>query len=697
MARLRVRGVALRLGRAPLLLLLSSACPGPKPAAHPSGPAVSSRGDGTLDLAWAGLASLAGAEPRVHAAGGWSGCRDYPMHAFSADGGSFALSCTGLTGAPDLALEGTALGAGLALTVTAQGSVPVDGFELLSVRADAGSQLSIGAGGALTFLQQGMQSWSFSGALAVSPATPLPLTAQGGIAWAAADGDPLRELPGVSAWVGAAWPAGASGPALLAGALTAARFKTSVALGYASGSSAAPDLRITSGATGDPAVAGVTSETVLIEAAPALAAVLADYGARLPVAASGRRPEPDGWFSWDQAFAAVDGGYLGAEATAAQQSLLPLGLSLFEVDDGWEVAWGDWSPGPSLGADLAGEAQALRARGLLPGLWMAPFLVRSDSALAQQQPRWFVEAPDGGPLVTSPAADGHDYLVLDPTAAGVEDYLAGLTAGPVAAGFGLLKLDFLYTGAVTGARSDPTASALQGLARGLAALRRGAGTAHLNACGAPLLPVLGVFDSLRSGNDIVIVGTPPAEAFIAFEARELGARSFLDAAIALDPDEAVVRPPLSEDEARSAATLAALSGNLSLGDDLIALPAPRLAVALQADLVNLGESGHVAQPLDLATRVDPALSPSPLVDWLQAPQSATAHPPERWLGRGRDGTSYLALFNFSDQAQTVALDPGQATGAAVSSAVDVWSGTRWPAQASLSLAAHGVTLLKLTP
>jgi alpha-galactosidase len=69
-------------------------------------------------------------------------------------------------------------------------------------------------------------------------------------------------------------------------------------------------------------------------------------------------------------------------------------------------------------------------------------------------------------------------------------------------GFDYLKLDFLYAGALPGKRHEdmPREAAYR---HGLEVVREAMGTeAYLLACGAPIIPSLGICDALRIGPDV---------------------------------------------------------------------------------------------------------------------------------------------------------------------------------------------------
>ena len=90
---------------------------------------------------------------------------------------------------------------------------------------------------------------------------------------------------------------------------------------------------------------------------------------------------------------------------------------------------------------------------------------------------------------------------LDITRPEVLDWLDQLIRKVVGWGYDYLKLDFLYAGAAIGKRhkdiprEDAYRNAMQ-------VMRNAAGDAYILACGAPIIPSLGLCDGIRIGPDV---------------------------------------------------------------------------------------------------------------------------------------------------------------------------------------------------
>jgi hypothetical protein len=159
---------------------------------------------------------------------------------------------------------------------------------------------------------------------------------------------------------------------------------------------------------------------------------------------------------------------------------------------------------------------------------MAPFYVDRSTDTYAEHPDWWVTSADGVELTYTNAGTGN-YAVIDATHPEAGPWMAAQVRARVDEGYGYLKLDFLYAGAEEGVRyADVTGVEAYHIA--LELLREAAGDAWVLACGAPMLPSVGFAESFRSGADIAFEVSPdPAQAFVRWQARQTGARSWAHA------------------------------------------------------------------------------------------------------------------------------------------------------------------------
>ena len=498
--------------------------------------------------------------------------------------------------------------------------------------------------------QQGYQSWSFSGTAWIPGS--VPGDGDGVAAMTAArTGDPLDEVAGVS-YHSVILRKGDTGPVLLAAALSAAHAVTGFAATRIDGHTR---LSIVHGPTREalPADGGESiSEALYLVAAPTPEEALAHLTTELQAAHAGngfvpRRP-PGGWFSWNAFFDDVSEADVRAQLPIIEQQLKPAGLTLVEIDDGWELAWGDWQENPRFSGGMAALAADITGRGLVAGVWLAPFLVDiTSSAAASADPSLFVRGPDGTRLVHRPFGNPRDYHILDGTNPAAMRIVTDEVRRLAAAGFTFFKFDFLYAGAFVGTRSQP-ATGIEAMRRGLVLLREAAGTnAIINACGAPILPSLGLADSLRVGADTAFDNYDITFTFVGGAARSLAARTHLFPLVWPDADQTQVRTPLTIDEARVSAVTAALAGApYALGDDLATSDPQRLALALDPMVLDLATMAAPATPSGLMVSPAEEVGRSPLLEGLITVSGFSTPPPTRFAATGASGTRYQIDFDW---------------------------------------------------
>jgi alpha-galactosidase len=213
-------------------------------------------------------------------------------------------------------------------------------------------------------------------------------------------------------------------------------------------------------------------------------------------------PAPFGWCSWYHYYAAVT----PADVRANLRAAAPRGVDVVQIDDGYQAAIGDWlACRPSWAEGTAALAADIRAAGVRPGIWTAPFLAAATSPVVRDHPDWVLRDLRGRPAraMRSPWWPEGWALALDPTHPGVLDHLAGLYTALAAQGFDYHKVDFCYAAALAGRRHDPSRTRAQALHGGLAAIRDALGdSAFLLGCGAPFGPSVGAVDAMRVSPDV---------------------------------------------------------------------------------------------------------------------------------------------------------------------------------------------------
>ncbi|MFI5193622.1 MAG: glycoside hydrolase family 36 protein [Chitinophagales bacterium] len=222
---------------------------------------------------------------------------------------------------------------------------------------------------------------------------------------------------------------------------------------------------------------------------------------RLPI-----KKIPTGWCSWycygDKATKSI------VQENLDLFSKMKLGFEYIQIDDGYSPFEGDWlDPSPAFGS-MDSTVLAIRQKGFLPAIWVAPFIAEKDSRLFREHPGWFIKNEAGEPLNSATKGFGGwrhgPWYVLDGTNPDAQKFLEE-TFRTMKEKWGIhyFKLDANYWGAIPGRHYDPQATRIEAYRRGMEAIIRGAGPdAILLGCNAPMWPSIGLVNMMRTSNDI---------------------------------------------------------------------------------------------------------------------------------------------------------------------------------------------------
>ncbi len=238
------------------------------------------------------------------------------------------------------------------------------------------------------------------------------------------------------------------------------------------------------------------------------------------------RSSPRVWCSWYSLYTAIDQSLLHK----ILNDLGDLPFDVFQVDDGWQVAVGDWMANEKFPAGMAALAERIKLTGRKAGLWLAPFIAVKSSKLFQEHASWFLK-DQNGKFVSAGFNWGEQLYSIDTTHREALTWLAGLMKQIRQWGFDYVKLDFLYGSALPGKHNVemPREAAYR---NGLKIVREALGEhVYFLACGAPILPSLGLCDALRIGPDVAAGWENPRDAVLLYNPTIPGTRNAIRTAI----------------------------------------------------------------------------------------------------------------------------------------------------------------------
>jgi alpha-galactosidase len=308
---------------------------------------------------------------------------------------------------------------------------------------------------------------------------------------------------------------------------------------------------------------------------------------------------PVGWCSWYQYFGRLGWPDVLGNLDVAAGDRRGFPFDVFQVDDGYETEIGDWLTAKPGYPDLAGLAGAITKRGFRAGIWTAPFSAAETSELFARHPGWMV-TEEGRP---KPCYKGWGKTIyaLDTTHPEVKEWLQETFAELRRAGFSYLKIDFLFAAAMPGTRHART-TPIQAYREGLRAIRQAAGKDFVLACGAPLLPSVGLVDGMRIGEDTAPYWRTKPSGFQGpnayFALKNALMRQFMHRAFWLnDPDCLLLRgreTELARGERELYALAAGALDNMVIVSDKLALLGPEEKGLLRRALALRGGRSRVS-------------------------------------------------------------------------------------------------------
>lgn len=312
----------------------------------------------------------------------------------------------------------------------------------------------------------------------------------------------------------------------------------------------------------------------------------------LPTEVNLDRKKIHGWCSWYAFFNKITDTKILTQAKFIAEHREEFPLECILIDDGWTL-WGDWDrlDKKKFPHGLSSLSKKINNLGLKTGIWLAPFLVHPKSALFKTHPDWVVKKGRRhveGLMFSYPFLDRFmpfKKYILDISNMEVIKFLNNSIDRLVEKGFTLFKLDFLYAPYFYTKRTPEETSQL--LRSFLLGIKKRHSNVHIIGCGLPLVPAVGVVDSMRVGPDnitpnvdrIPLIGKIVNTYKLKKAIKTINRRKFTHNYWNIDPDAFICRKSLGISEKHIInlqKIIMETNGNIFLGDDLTKLPKERV-------------------------------------------------------------------------------------------------------------------------
>lgn len=255
-------------------------------------------------------------------------------------------------------------------------------------------------------------------------------------------------------------------------------------------------------------------------------------------------------------------------------------VDIFQIDDGYERAVGDWlePDQKKFPKGMKAAADSIHGHDMLAGLWLAPFAVIPKSHIFRQHRDWLVRDERGKIHFASHNWGG--FYALDIYNPEVRAYIKKVFDTVLNDwGYDMVKLDFLYACSIIPIHNK---SRGQIMCEAMDFLRECCGDKIILGCGVPLAPAFGKVDFCRIGADVGLcwknkafsredVSTQHTLMNTVFR-RHLDGRAFLN-----DPDVFLLRDnniKMTLEQRKIIAKVNSLCGNLLFVSDDVSTYSP---------------------------------------------------------------------------------------------------------------------------
>ncbi len=174
-------------------------------------------------------------------------------------------------------------------------------------------------------------------------------------------------------------------------------------------------------------------------------------------------------------------------------------VDIFQIDDGYQAAIGDWliTDKKKFPSGMKAVAQAIHSNNMKAGLWLAPFAAVKSSRVFNEHPDWIIRDEKGKPYVAG--ANWGRFYALDIYNEGAREYIRHFFDVVLNDwGYDMVKLDFLYAACML-----PLHNKTRGeiMCDAMDLIRECCGDKLVLGCGVPLMPAFGKVDFCRIGAD----------------------------------------------------------------------------------------------------------------------------------------------------------------------------------------------------
>lgn len=207
-----------------------------------------------------------------------------------------------------------------------------------------------------------------------------------------------------------------------------------------------------------------------------------------------------GWTSWYNYYTSISEKIIEDNLTAFAKNNIP--IDIFQIDDGWQQAVGDWlNINSKFPNGLTPIVNKIHQQNCKAGLWLAPLTCEQNSFIVKEKPHWILKNEKGENLkIGFNPMWSYWFYALDIYNDEVRTYLKNVFNVILQDWkFDLVKLDFLYGNALIPRNGKSRGQIMHETMQFLKAC---VGDKMILGCGVPLSAAKNTTDYCRIGPDI---------------------------------------------------------------------------------------------------------------------------------------------------------------------------------------------------
>lgn len=177
-------------------------------------------------------------------------------------------------------------------------------------------------------------------------------------------------------------------------------------------------------------------------------------------------------------------------------------FDLFQIDDGYETFVGDWLDIDSkkFKNGLEEIVNKIHKKGMLAGIWLAPFVCETNSRLFKEHNDWIKKYPDGS--LVKGGGNWSSFYALDLEKNEVREYITNCLNRYMDLGFDYFKLDFIYAASIVNNKNKTKAETQRESYEFLRSILK---NKLILGCGNSLFSSSNIFDYSRVGCDTSLI------------------------------------------------------------------------------------------------------------------------------------------------------------------------------------------------